>query len=319
MKYIKLFMLMAVASLFASCDDDDFNTNSNTTVEFESATFQAEENGGVFQIPVKVTGSRNGDVQFRVSTSETGENPAKEETDYMVTSKSLTLKNDTATTGTVYVEVKILDNLRMDGDRTFNITLEGVQGATIGTNKTVTVTIADNDKSYYAMFGGQWRFSGKYLLTKEDGTEYTEDFSYPMTISTVSDTESEDYGSQLNCLVNSFASPHAPTTMTLSFVMKYTFMESRQTGTVRIQCNNNEVFSIDQVLNHFAWSFRNYTTGSATTKEITGRWAPTEENSIPSEITFTEGSILGILETGLGAGLSYGDLMTDLKITRSDN
>ena len=310
---------MAVASLFASCDDDDFNTNSGTTVEFESATFQAEENGGVFQIPVVVKGNRNGDVHFRVSTSETGENPAKEETDYMVTSKSLTLKNDTANTGTVYVEVKMLDNLRMDGDRTFNVTLEDVQGATAGTNKTVTVTIADNDKDYYSMFGGQWRFSGKYLLTKEDGTEYTEDFSYPMSISTVSDTNSEDYGSQLNCLVSNFQSPHAPTTMSLSFQMKYTFMESRQTGTVRIQCNSNEVFSIDQVLNHFGWSFRNYTTGTATTREITGRWAPTEENSIPSEITFTEGSILAILETSLGLGFNYGDLMTDLKITRVEN
>lgn len=319
MKYIKLFMLMAVASLFASCDDDDFNTNSGTTVEFENATFQAEENGGVFQIPVVVKGNRNGDVHFRVSTSETGENPAKEETDYMVTSKSLTLKNDTANTGTVYVEVKMLDNLRMDGDRTFNVTLEDVQGATVGTNKTVTVTIADNDKDFYSMFGGQWRFSGKYLLTKEDGTEYTEDFSYPMSISTVSDTNSEDYGSQLNCLVSNFQSPHAPITMSLSFQMKYTFMESRQTGTVRIQCNSNEVFSIDQVLNHFGWSFRNYTTGSATTKEITGRWAPTEENSIPSEITFTEGSILAILETSLGLGFNYGDLMTDLKITRVEN
>lgn len=310
---------MAVASLFASCDDDDYNSNSGTTVEFESATFQADENGGIFQIPVKVTGNRNGDVQFLITTTETGENPAKEESDYMVTSKLLTLKNDTANTGTVYVEVKALDNLRMDGDRTFNVTIEGVQGANTGVNKTVTVTLVDNDKSYYAMFGGQWRFSGKFMLEDENGELVYEDFNFPMTISAASDETSSEYGSQLNCLINGFTFPHSPlSAMSLSFQMKYTFMESRQTGTVRLQCNNYEVFGFDSGINHFGWQFRNYTTGSPSTKEITGRWAPTEDNSIPAEIAFDESSILAILETNLGAGFAYGDLMTDLKITRSD-
>lgn len=311
---------MAVASLFASCDDDDFNTNSGTKVEFESATFKADENGGIFQIPVKVSGLRNGDVKFRVSTSETGANPAKEDVNYVVTSKTVSLLADSASNGTVYVEVKAIDDYQMNSDRTFNVTIEDVQGATLGANKTVTVTIADNDKSYYSLFGGQWRFSGKFVYKDAEGAEKTEDFSFPMTITAVSDTLSEDYEYRLNCLVNSFTSPHGPGTISLSFNMSYKYVASRNNGRIGILCSPDaEVYSVDQVTNHFGWTFSNYTTGSASTKEIVGRWTPTEDNSIPSEITFDEGSVLAYLETNLGLGFQYGDLMTDLKITRAAN
>lgn len=311
---------MAIASLFASCDDDDNNTNvSGTTVEFADATYSANENGGVFQIPVTVKGLRNGDIHFRVSTSETGENPAKEEVNYMVTSKYITVKADSATSTTTYVEIKAIDDLQMTGDRTFNVTIESADGATIGSNKTTTVTIVDNDESYYSMFGGQWRFSGQFVSTGEDGVEKTEDFSYDMSISTVSDPTASGYGTNLNCVVTSFDFPSSPVVMTLTFPMRYRFMESRGNGTLELLCTQNEVFGIDQSVYRFGWTFGNYTNGSASNTAIRAKWVPTEDNSIPTEIAFDENSILAIYEYNIGLGFQYGALMKNLKITRKTN
>lgn len=320
MKYIKLFMLMAVAALFASCSDDDFNTNvAGTTVEFADAAYSANENGGVFQIPVKVTGKRNGDVSFRVTTAETGEVPAKEETNYMVTSKYITVKADSTTSTTTYVEIKAIDDLQKTGDRTFTVTIEGVEGATLGTNKTVTVTIKDNDLSYYTMFAGQWRLTGKFVITDEDGQESYEDFNFPLTISAVSTPGATGYEKTFGCLINDFKSPHFLFSgASLSFTMTYNYMESRKLGRLGIQCGGETVYSYDYVTNHFEWQFSNYTSGNPSRTAITARWTATEDNSIPSELEFAEGSRLAIVETGLGAGLSYGDIMTDLKITRSE-
>lgn len=66
MKYIKLFMLLAVVSLFAACSsDDDFNTKE-ATVSFASDSVVTKESAGIVNIPISVTGVRNGNVTVTV-------------------------------------------------------------------------------------------------------------------------------------------------------------------------------------------------------------------------------------------------------------
>ena len=142
MKYIKLFMI-AAATVFcaASCsDDENYNTTGKTTIEFESTAMTVDENTDLFDVPVKVSGARNGKVRFVIKTEEVGESPAKEDVNYMVTSKSVSLNADTLASSTMNVQVKAVDDRNMNADRTFKITIVSADGATIGTNSSVTVT-----------------------------------------------------------------------------------------------------------------------------------------------------------------------------------
>ena len=118
MKYIKLFMLLAVVSLFAACSsDDDYNTNE-TTVSFANNAITTKESAGIVNIPINVTGLRNGDISLRIVTEEVGENPAKEDVNYMITDKTLTLKADTLQSGVINVEVKMVDDNEINENRT---------------------------------------------------------------------------------------------------------------------------------------------------------------------------------------------------------
>ena len=54
MKYIKLFMLMVAAILFTACSDEEtYNTDATTAVEFEKTTMTVKENEGMIKLPVK--------------------------------------------------------------------------------------------------------------------------------------------------------------------------------------------------------------------------------------------------------------------------
>ena len=315
MKYIKLFMLMAVASLFASCSDEETNSNAGTTVEFANSTVEVNENGEILQIPVKVKGALNGHVTFTVSTAETGENPAKEETNYSLTTKSFNVDANDNAESTVYVEVKPFDDYKQNADRTFTITIDNVQGATVGTNKTITVTLVDNDKSYYTIFGGQWKLSGTYKSVNDDNVETTGQFTYNVTLGAASDPENEDYETFLQAYVSGFNTPKMPMEMTLSFPIRYKYNDRTEKGSLEIPCNT-DIFRYDLAgqLVTLQWQWRNYTTGTATQTALRVSWAPTEDLSVPTEIDFPEGAALQIVEL---AGSSYtGDVITDLKLIR---
>ena len=80
MKYIKLFMLLAVVAFFGACssDDDSWNTASDVIVSMENATMNIKESQGLTNVPIKVTGKTNGNVYVTVEVKEVGSNPAKE-------------------------------------------------------------------------------------------------------------------------------------------------------------------------------------------------------------------------------------------------
>lgn len=157
MKYIKLLTLAVTASLFAACSSDDveYNSADGVTVEFEQTTMQVRENENVFNLPVKVSGKRNGNIRLKVVASETGENPAKEGVNYIITDKTLNLNPDTLSSGVINVEIRTLDDDKTNNDRTFTVTIAEANGAEIGTAKTATITILNNDGFYEAMMG-EW-------------------------------------------------------------------------------------------------------------------------------------------------------------------
>lgn len=92
MKYIKLFMLLAVVAFFGACssDDDSWNTASDVTVSMENATMKIKESQGLTNVPIKVTGKTNGNVYVTVEVKEVGSNPAKEDVHYYITDKPST-------------------------------------------------------------------------------------------------------------------------------------------------------------------------------------------------------------------------------------
>lgn len=310
-----MFMLaVATVCMASACSDDDYNTNSGTTVEFASTEMTVNENADIFNLPVTVSGARNGKVSFRIEVAEVGENPAKEDVNYMVTSKKISLDADTMTTNTANVEVKAVDDRNMNADRTFAVTIVSADGATVGTNKTITVTLKDNDTSYFNIFSGEWKLVGTYKYTdSDDGKEYTKAFSQNITIAAPSDAD--NFETRLFAYAPSWVIPNVPISGNYNIQLLYTYNSSRKTGTLAFE-SGVEAMGYDSGLNHFSWTFAKWVNGAQGRGNYSATWAPTEDQSVPDEITFDENSSLAILETGLGAGMVYGCEITDLKLKR---
>lgn len=313
MKYIKLFMI-AAATVFcaASCsDDENYNTTGKTTIEFESTAMTVDENTDLFDVPVKVSGARNGKVRFVIKTEEVGESPAKEDVNYMVTSKTVSLNADTLASSTMNVQVKAVDDRNMNADRTFKITIVSADGATIGANSSVTVTIKDNDTSYFNIFSGEWKITGKFHYTGDDGNTYVKEFSQNLSISSPSDGDNFEY--RLYAYIPSWSVPNIPVTLSYEFPIRYRYIESTNKGTFAFE-SGVEAASYDYY--GLAWSFNKWANGTMARGNFSANWTPTEENSVPDVIEFDTADTLAILETGRGYGMGYGCKMSDVKIKR---
>ncbi len=313
MKYMKLFMI-AAATVFcaASCsDDENYNTTGKTTIEFESTAMTVDENTDLFDVPVKVSGARNGKVRFVIKTEEVGENPAKEDVNYMVTSKTISLSADTLTNSTMNVQVKAVDDRNMNADRTFKLTIVSADGATIGGNSSVTVTLKDNDTSYFNIFSGEWKITGKFHYIGDDGKTYVKEFSQNMSISSPSDED--NFESRLYAYIPSWSVPNVPLTLSYEFPIRYRYIESTKKGTFAfesgVEAATNDYYGL-------AWSFNKWANGTMARGNFSANWTPTEDNSVPEVIEFDTADTLAILETGAGAGIRYGCVMSDVKIKR---
>lgn len=312
MKSIKFFMLAAAALLgFASCSDDEsYNSNSATTIEFEQAAVEVDENTNIFNLPVKVTGERNGDVRFRVSVSETGASPAVKDVNYMLTSEVISLKSDNLKSAVVNVEVKAIDDRKMNDDRTFVVTIEEVQGATLGANKSVTVTLKDNDTSFFNIFSGEWKITGTFEWKEEDKV-YTKEFSQNMSISSPS---GDMFEYQLWAYIASWDVPGIPVTLSYEFPLQYKYNKSRKEGSIAFVAYETASYLDAYGL---GWSFVkwNSETGEPAKGNPTASWAPTEDNSTPDELDFSDSDI-ALMETVGGAGMNYGCVLKNVKIKR---
>lgn len=155
MKYIKLFMLLAVVAFMGSCSDDDesWNSKSGVTVSMVNESMRFKESVGIVKVPIKVEGEANGPVSVTVEVKETGSNPAKENVNYYITTKTIKISDNT---GNVELECVDDDEINKEGDRTFEISIVSAKGATVGSNATTAITLRDNDSEFYEKLQGSW-------------------------------------------------------------------------------------------------------------------------------------------------------------------
>lgn len=157
MKLTKYLLVACSALLFASCNhDDDWNTDGNVTVQFASATMKAKENADLFYVPLEVTGKTNGPIRVTVDVAQASENPAVSDEHYMVTSKTVVIPNDSTE---VKLEIAAVNDMEINDDRQFTITITHVEGAKVGQNNSVVVTITDDDSLFYEAIQGTWTFA----------------------------------------------------------------------------------------------------------------------------------------------------------------
>lgn len=159
MKYIKLFMLLAVVAFIGSCSDDDesWNSKSGVTVSMENESMRFKESVGIVKVPIKVEGEANGPVSVTVEVKETGSNPAKENVNYYITTKTIKISDNTGN-----VELECVDDDKINDERTFEISIVSAKGATVGSNTTTKISLRDNDSEFYEKLQGSWVMNCTY-------------------------------------------------------------------------------------------------------------------------------------------------------------
>lgn len=224
-----MFLLAALAvPFFASCDDDDVNS-AECTVGFTSSQMTVSEfTEGYVNIPIAIDGRRNGPVHITVSSEGTGSTPAVEGENYAITDKTLNFNADTLSTGTVNVEMRLIDDYVMNADRQFTLTITSVDGATVETNQ-ITVTIADNDDNFYEAFAGQWYFNA----TNYNGVQ----IKRPITITSASDPNDEAYGN----LLYGTASNLCGAGETISLIFQWMYDDAAGLGLFGLQASGSTI------------------------------------------------------------------------------
>lgn len=151
-------MLFAVAAVFAACSDsDDKSWNSNSaTVSMAQGAMTVSEAKGLFNVPVAVSGERNANVQITVAVTAAEVNPATEDVDYLITTKTINISPD-QTQGNI--EILTVDNEDINENRSFTLTIVDVKGATLGDVKATEVTLKDNDALFYEKIAGAWKMN----------------------------------------------------------------------------------------------------------------------------------------------------------------
>lgn len=189
MKYLKLFLLLAAVPFLGACSDDDnsWNSDADVTVNMKNPTLRIKESAGMVNVPIEVTGNTNGKVHVTIAVEETGANPAKEDVNYYITSKEVTISD-----GEGNIELEAVDDDEVNDDRTFNITIVDAKGAKIGDQPTTAVTLRDNDSEYYEKLQGNWTMTVTQL--SQNGSS---EKSWNVKISGATDENDENYNKTL--------------------------------------------------------------------------------------------------------------------------
>lgn len=299
MKYLKYLALAVFALALGSCSDDDsdWNTTADTTVSLPAEGVTVRETRGIYKVPVQVSGSRNGAVKVTVEVKETGANPAKEEVNYMLTSKTSIVGADTVSTDG-YIELETIDDDEINEDRTFEMTIVSAEGAKIG-NATTVVTIKDNDSNPYD------RLQGSYTLTAPS----------PFDESTIKETVkieapeagSSDFGKKLYLTgMNGYDWNY--------LVLNYKYDEDTGEGSIYATIPQTNVTGVnfgDDAPSADITLYTINTAGKLSTDNITGHW-----NADFTEITFDNGLYAAVIYKGqrLGGWFGYGP---GFKLTKS--
>lgn len=179
-------MLMAAVTFFGACssDDESWNTASDVTVSMQKSTYTTKENAGIFNLPIVVSGNKNGNVYVTVEVKEVGDNPAKEDVNYYVTDKTINISDSIGN-----VEIETVDDEEINENRTFEVTIVDAKGAKIGENATTLVTLRDNDAEFYERLQGKWTMTG--VSTRG------EELSWTVNITGALDEDDADYNKKL--------------------------------------------------------------------------------------------------------------------------
>lgn len=316
MKYIKLFMLMVAAILFTACSDEEtYNTDATTAVEFEKTTMTVKENEGLIKLPVKITGKRNGMIRLTIKAEGvdgSSEAPsyvaAKEsangsEGDYSITTKTLVVKTDTITSEVMNFEMKVLDDKIMNSDRKVRFTLS-VEGAKLGAKNTLDVKIENDERTVYDLLAGDWVMSYSEVqfdkegnpLMNEDGTLVVKDYTSDVTLSVITNDDSPLRGKQVLAYTSKFYFSLADSEVPLSWSFNYSYDEAARNGQLNFNCTSKEtIFSIQG----YAFSWQVAKNNKLADGEIKGKFTVDENNVVSKEVTFNPNAALYISASGM--------------------
>lgn len=313
MKYIKLFMLMVAAILFTACSDEEtYNTDATTAVEFEKTTMTVKENEGLIKLPVKITGKRNGMIRLTIKAEGVdggSEAAAKEsvngsEGDYSITTKTLVVKTDTVTSEVMNFEMKVLDDKIINGDRKVRFTLS-VEGAKLGAKNTLDVKIENDERTVYDLLAGDWLMNysevqfdkeGKPLMN-EDGTPVVKDYTADVTLSVIADDDSPLRGKQVLAYTSKFYFSLSKREVPLSWSFNYSYDEATKNGQLNFNCTSKEtIFSTGGI--GFSWQV--VKNDKLADGEIKGKFTVDENNVVSKEITFNPDDALYFSASGQG-------------------
>lgn len=317
MKYIKLFMLMVAAILFTACSDEEtYNTDATTAVEFEKTTMTVKESEGLIKLPVKITGKRNGMIRLTIKAEGvdgSSEAPsyvaAKEsangsEGDYSITTKTLVVKTDIITSEVMNFEMKVLDDKIMNSDRKVRFTLS-VEGAKLGAKNTLDVKIENDERTVYDLLAGDWVMSYSEVqfdkdnkpLMNEDGSLVVKDYTSDVTLSVIADDDSPLRGKQVLAYTSKFYFVLAESEVPLSWSFNYSYDEAAKTGQLNFNCTSKETIFSTQ---GYEFSWQVVKNDKLADGEIKGKFTVDENNVVSKEITFNPDDALYISASGSG-------------------
>ncbi|MDE6533862.1 MAG: hypothetical protein K2M27_10070 [Muribaculaceae bacterium] len=165
MKFTKILAAcLAIFSMTACSDSEKYNSEGDVSVEMGQSEITVRENAGIFNVPVVLNGTTNGNVKVTVKVEATGANPALpfEERDgkwsgnYILTSETVNIPQGVSQ---VNLEFNTQDDFDENPDRTFSVTIVSAQGASIGELASTIVTLKDNDSLPYEKLQGAWKFN----------------------------------------------------------------------------------------------------------------------------------------------------------------
>ena len=294
MKYIKLFLLVALVGMFVSCSSDDDNNTTDAVVTLSSTSLNPKESVRYFNVPIEVKGERNGLIKVHVTATPAVENPAIEDVHYLITSKEILIP---ANEDVVFnIEIKAVDDSEINVDRKFTISITA-EGATVE-NASTEITLRDNDNAIYEKFAGKW-----VLERYEDYAEKV--ISTDVTISAASDETDKDYNKILYGTCTDLMYPGLG--LTWNWNMEYAYDPVTKKGTIGFVMGELNASMSSYTFYMFQDGGASWSTDTASTS-----WILDSSGNLPNEITFDPELTIYMVDPALG----WFSCMNEMKLRR---
>lgn len=148
----------------AGCTLNPAPAGSPGTLQFSFSTYSVNENAGTVTITATRAGGSTGAASVNYATSN---GTATAGSDYTATSGTLNWVDGESADKTF--NVSITNDVAVEGNEDFNVTLSGASGASLGAPSSATVTIVDDDVAS----PGTLQFSSSTYSVNENGASVT--------------------------------------------------------------------------------------------------------------------------------------------------